>query len=178
MESSKRFEELIASYDALKRNELVDLSADQDLSIAIMNLISIEEHLYFTGAKTSNHKYFELIEQVRELRKELLEKILPNTEGEVWCISKHLLAASYRLMEVGNKSLTVKREQAYDFFKKAYDLYILFWGLVMDILPIEAVAEQANALPSYLSNSAEKPNNNFFSKLRELVKKAVNCCIE
>lgn len=29
-----------------------DLSSDQDLSIAIMNLISIEEHLVFSGAKT------------------------------------------------------------------------------------------------------------------------------
>jgi len=88
----------------IKENKL-DLSADEDLSIAIMNLVSIEEHLFFTGAKTQKEKYFDLLQEVREMRKELLKKIIKDYEGEVWCISKHLLAASMRLIEVGTKEL-------------------------------------------------------------------------
>jgi hypothetical protein len=40
------------------------------------------------------------------MRKELLAKIIKEYEGENWCISKHLLASSMRLMEVGTKMLT------------------------------------------------------------------------
>jgi len=36
----------------LEKGHALDLSSDQDLSIAIMNLISIEEHLFFTSQKT------------------------------------------------------------------------------------------------------------------------------
>ncbi|MBR6327256.1 MAG: hypothetical protein IKR60_00065, partial [Alphaproteobacteria bacterium] len=47
--------------------------------------------------------YYDLIKEIRETRKNLLQKIIPSYEGEVWCMSKHLLATSMRLMEVGTK---------------------------------------------------------------------------
>src|SRR3989344_5910136 len=103
--SINNYQELVNKIDSLKKQDKMDLSSDQDLSIAIMNLISIEEHFFFTGIKTGKANYFDLLNQVRALRKELLKKIIKDYEGEVWCISKHLLAASMRLMEVGNKAL-------------------------------------------------------------------------
>ena len=72
---------LVQKYDALKKDEKLDLSADQDLSIAIMNLISIEEHLFFSGGKTGNSKYYELLDEVREMRKGLLKKIIKEYDG-------------------------------------------------------------------------------------------------
>ena len=84
----------------------LDLSSDEDLSIGIMNLISIEEHLFFTANKTNKDKYYVLLNEIREIRKTLLKEIIKDYEGEIWCISKHLLAASMRLMEVGTKALT------------------------------------------------------------------------
>src|SRR3990167_1585243 len=87
----------------LEKGEKLDLSSDEDLSIGIMNLISIEEHLFFSGNKTGKSEYFDLLNEVREMRKDLLKRIIKDYEGEVWCISKHLLAASMRLMEVGTK---------------------------------------------------------------------------
>lgn len=81
----------------------IDLSSDEDLSIAIMNLVSIEEHFYFTGAKTNKPEYFDLLQKAREIRGDLMKKIVKEPEGEVWCLSKHLLAASMRLIEVGSK---------------------------------------------------------------------------
>lgn len=136
----KKVEALVEKYDAVKKDHKLDLSADEDLSIAIMNLISIEEHLFFSGAKTGNSKYYTILREIREMRKELLKRIVTDYEGEVWCISKHLLGASYRLMEYGTKYLGRGDDKtAEEMFQKAFNLYSLFWGLVMGIVtPDEA----------------------------------------
>lgn len=131
---------LVEKYDSLKKEQKLDLSADQDLSIAIMNLISIEEHLFFSGAKTEDSKYYDLLAEIREMRKELLKKIIKQYEGEVWCISKHLLASSYRLMEYGTKHLgRGNKKEAEDMFEKAYNLYSLFWAINMGVIKLEDI---------------------------------------
>jgi len=61
--------------EEVKKGE-IDLSRDEDLSIAIMNLISLEEHFYFTAMKTNNKKYLEMLNSVRNLRKENMKKIV------------------------------------------------------------------------------------------------------
>ena len=130
----KDIDALISKYDAMKKKDLKDLSSDQDLTIAIMNLVSIEEHFFFTGAKLNKTGYFDLINEVRDIRKELLQKVVVEPEGEVWCISKHVLAATMRLEEVGTKELKKGHKQsAADLFTKAYKLYFLFWGLNLKI---------------------------------------------
>ena len=101
--SKEKIDEFIKKVQSNKDHEM-DLSSDEDLSIAIMNLVSIEEHFFFTGAKLDKPEYFDLLNTAREMRKDLLKKIIKEYEGEVWCISKHLLAASMRLMEVGTKA--------------------------------------------------------------------------
>jgi hypothetical protein len=112
-EMDKKLDDLINKINNAKKSEKLDLSSDQDLSIAIMNLVSIEEHFFFTYSKTNKEKYLDLLQEVREIRKSLLKKIVKNPEGEEWCISKHLLAASMRLMEVGTKQLSLgKKEEA------------------------------------------------------------------
>src|SRR3989339_1134104 len=112
------------------KNGNVDLSRDEDLSIALMNLISLEEHFFFTAVKTEDQKYLNMLHSVRETRKELMKKIVKNPEGEEWCISKHLLAASMRLIEVGTKELSkgsVKEANMY--FTYAFNLYSLFFAI-------------------------------------------------
>ncbi|PJA47203.1 hypothetical protein CO172_02660 [Candidatus Uhrbacteria bacterium CG_4_9_14_3_um_filter_36_7] len=171
----EKLKQFVDQVDAIKKQDQIDLSSDQDLSIAVMNLISIEEHFFFTAEKTGKQEYFDLLNEVREMRKELLEKLIKQYEGEIWCISKHLLAASMRLMEVGTKQLGLgKKEEAYDFFKKSYDLYSLFWGLnikMIDIGDIKKIDEEPINI-----NDTEK--RGFLRKLGILIKKAVNCCIE
>ncbi len=185
--------DLVEQYDRLKRTDLIDLSKDQDLAIAIMNLIGIEEHLFFSGAKTGKHNYYDLIEEVRELRKHLLKRLIPEYEGEVWCISKHLLAASYRLMEVGTKLLHQQnQEEAYQHFEQAFKLYTLFWGINLKLIaPNEANQEtddltqkhEANLflnLPKkdQTMNNKEFTNKSWFSKITVWVKEKLNCCKE
>ena len=124
----------------LEKGEKLDLSSDEDLSIGIMNLISIEEHLFFSGNKTGKSEYFDLLNEVREMRKDLLKRIIKDYEGEVWCISKHLLAASMRLMEVGTKMQGKgDRRGSVEMFKKAYHLYSLFWGLNLGLVKTEKI---------------------------------------
>ena len=55
----------------------MDLSSDQDLSIAIMNLVSIEEHFSLRGQNRKND-YYDFIKEVREMRKDLLKKSSKN----------------------------------------------------------------------------------------------------
>lgn len=103
--TEERVQEFVTRINDLKRDNKLDLSADEDLSLAIMNLIAIEEHLFFTAEKTGKDNYFELLKIVCEMRKKLLKKIIKEYEGEIWCTGKHLLSGSMRLMEVGTKHL-------------------------------------------------------------------------
>src|SRR3989337_4379311 len=96
----KNYKNLLNKVEEVTKQKELDLSSGEDLSIAIMHLISIEEHLFFTSQKTKNKKYLDLLNEVRVMRTELLKQIIKDYEGEVWCISKHLLATSMRLMEV------------------------------------------------------------------------------
>lgn len=186
----------------------MDLSSDQDLSIAVMNLISIEEHLFFTAEKTDKHTYYDILKEVREMRKHLLKKLIIESEGEIWCISKHLLSSSMRLMEVGTKQLGQGyTEEAQDMFQKSYDLYSLFWGIQLSQTEIQnetktAVHEkkeptsspEAHQDPKYpmtdTSSSSHHQKQKASSSTRNtssrglmgqfgvMVKNAVDCCIE
>jgi hypothetical protein len=171
----KKLADIVSKYDSLKKQEKMDLSSDQDLSIAVMNLVSIEEHLFFTGSKLEKEGYYDLIQEVRSMRTELMKKLVKEPEGEVWCMSKHLLAASYRLFEVGTKQQSLgRKEESYDFFRKAFNLYSMFWGLNMKILiPGEVKKIDDDAL--HIRDTEKK---SMFGKLGGLVKKAIDCCIE
>jgi len=171
----KNVNEFIKKVDEMKKKDKFDLSSDEDLSIAIMNLVSIEEHFFFTGAKLQKPEYYDMIKDVREMRKELLKKIVKEPEGELWCISKHLLASSMRLMEVGTKQLGKgKKDEAYNLFDKAYDLYSLFWGLNLKLIDVGDVKK----IDDKALNKHDKEKKGFLGKLGELVKKAIDCCIE
>ena len=200
MKKAENVKEFVERIDAGKKVNPKDLSSDQDLSIAIMNLISIEEHLVFSGAKTGKTSYYDLIKDIRETRKNLLQKIIPSYEGEVWCMSKHLLATSMRLMEVGTKQQTLGHdEEAYKMFNTAYDMYCLFWGLNMGMMETKELkwiepdleevkkitAKAAEFSKEEIKEPAEKAvepvdtaPSSALAKMKKFVRKAVDCCIE
>ncbi len=187
--------EFVEKIDSAKKKNPKDLSSDQDLTIAIMQLISIEEHLIFSGAKTGKKHFYDMVQDIREMRKNLMQQIIPAYEGEVWCISKHLLSASMRLIEVGTKQQSLgNKEKAYDLFDKAYDLYCLFWGLNMGLIDSKDVkwemtdekelekqvaALKVNApVKTTKATPTASADNSTFGKLKAFVRKAVDCCIE
>ena len=160
----------------MEKGHQLDLSSDEDLSIAIMNLISIEEHMFFTAQKTGKSQYLDILHQAREMRKELLKKIIKDYEGEVWCISKHLLGASMRLMEVGTKALTKgNKKGAEDLFKKAYDLYNLFWGLNLGMVKPDSKSLTTEDLSE---KPAEVKKSDFLDKISGVISKILDCCRE
>jgi len=166
----------------MEKGEKLDLSSDEDLSIGIMNLVSIEEHFFFTYNKTKDEKYLDLLNEVREIRKDLLKRIIKDYEGEVWCISKHLLAASMRFVEVGTKALTKgKKSDARDMFQKSYQLYSLFWGLNLGLVQIKDIKQTESKEIAFVSEDPKpvvKGSVGIFEKLGQLVQKAIDCCKE
>jgi hypothetical protein len=154
---------LLTKIETLKDKAGADLSTAEDLSIAVMNLISLEEHFFFTGVKTEKDEYFDTALEIREVRKGLLAKLMPNHEGETWCISKHLLAATMRLMEVGNKLQSEgQKDKAKSMFDDAYKIYSIFWALKLKLISGGKIKEIAKGS----------------SRLEDLVSKLANCCDE
>lgn len=167
---------------AMEKGHQLDLSSDEDLSIAIMNLISMEEHFFFTYNKTGDAKYLDLLNEIREMRKSALKRIVKDYEGEVWCISKHLLSASMRFMEVGTKSLTKgDKKDSEEMFQKSYQLYSLFWGLNLKLIDTKDVKQNKSSKIDFIDDSnlpVKKSSTSLFAKLGEVVQKAIDCCKE
>ena len=90
MEEAK-IKEFMQKVKEMEKGQKLDLSSGEDLSIGVMNLISIEEHLFFSGGKTGQTKYFDLLNEVRKMRVELMKSMIKEYEGEVWCISNIVL---------------------------------------------------------------------------------------
>lgn len=159
------FEEIRAKIAAWKEKEGVDLSTEEDLALAVMNLVSLEEHFFFTGAKTGKTGYFGFLQEVRELRKKLLAKLVDSHEGETWCASKHLLGATMRLLEVGTKLQGHgKNKEAIECFEQAHQLFNLFWALRLKLIGLPELKKEAGQ---------EQPWT-----LKDIVNKLVDCCDE
>lgn len=180
MNSIKNYKNLLDKVDKVTKQKGLDLSADEDLSIAIMNLISIEEHLFFTSQKTGKSQYLDLLNEVRLMRTDLLKKIIKDYEGEVWCISKHLLATCMRLMEVGTKELKKgNKKEASDLFSKSYKMYSLFWGINLNVIKMDRIKTQSLSKLNFTNEANSKnESSSIFDKLGTIVQKAVDCCRE
>jgi len=184
--TEERVQEFVDKINQLKRDNKLDLSTDEDLSLAIMNLIAIEEHLFFTANKTGKYGYYEILKTVREMRKRLMKNIIQEYEGEIWCTSKHLLSGSMRLMEVGTKHLKEGNDKtAKEMFTLAYELYLLFWGVNLKVIKKKetklldkGVISKLKDLGINQKQPPKKKSAGLLGKLGELVKKAVDCCIE
>src|SRR3989304_962633 len=123
-------ENFIKTIEEMKRKSGLDLSAAEDLTVGLMNLVSLEEHAFFSFMKTKEDRFLEMLNLARNLRKKLLEKVVKRDDGEGRCMSKHLLASSMRLYEVGTKLLgDGKEKEAKEMFKDSAELYALFWKL-------------------------------------------------
>jgi len=165
MTTQQQFQILLEKVENMKKSGSVDLSTEEDLSLAVMNLISLEEHFFFTGAKTEKPEYFDFLGEVREMRKQLLAKMMDKNEGETWCISKHLLATTMRLIEVGTKLYSDgKKNEAKEMFDRAYKTYSMFWALRLKLVDASGFKQMAGS---------DKPWT-----YQDIVNKLVDCCDE
>lgn len=156
---------------ALLRQRGPDLSMEEDLALAVMNLVSLEEHAFFTAAKTGKQKYLTLLEEARTLRGELMARMLDRTEGESWCMAKHILAATMRLIEVGTKlQRSGQHDVAEKTFRQAYALFGKFWELRL----ARHVAEVSSR------RTAESPKDDDAAPWTadKILEELVDCCNE
>ena len=175
MTTPKDLQKFIDQAKKIEKGHQLDLSSGEDLSIAIMNLIGIEEHMFFTSQKLGDTKYIDVLNTAREMRKELMKKIVKEGQGEVWCTSKHLLSASMRLMEVGTKSLTKgDQKEANDYFINSFDLYNLFWGLNLGL--VDNVETHHDA--SLSKKEQPLPQKNLLGTISKTIGKILDCCRE
>ena len=171
MEEAKLDDEVKGWLEKIKqvKDGSVDLSRDEDLSIALMNLISIEEHLYFSAMKTDGQHYLELLNSVRHLRTKLLGRMVTDPKGEEWCISKHLLAASMRLIEVGTKELAKgEKASANGYFKAGFELYSLFFAINLRMMQPDKLAQP----------KGDKTPAGTKERFSAIMKKILDCCKE
>lgn len=169
----KSSEELIKKVNKLKE-KVIDLSSDEDLALGIMNLISMEEHLYFTAEKTGKNEYFDLLDQVRGIRKKMMERLIGKPEGELWCFSKHTLSATMRLIEVGTKLYSQgEKESAKEIFDLAYELFNIFWGIKLGIINLDEMKKEVDKIEEI----SKEPEEKHFS-LKKLIEKLIDCCKE
>ncbi|HPT66107.1 MAG TPA: hypothetical protein PK257_02235 [Candidatus Woesebacteria bacterium] len=171
MTTPNELQKFIDQAKKIEKGHKLDLSLGEDLSVAIMNLIGIEEHMFFTSQKLGDTKYIEVLNTAREMRKELMKKIIKENEGEIWCTSKHLLSASMRLMEVGTKCLTKgDKKEADDYFKKSFDLYNLFWGLNLGL--VDSKSKKVEFVEKPL------PKKTLLGGFGQIINKILDCCRE
>lgn len=159
--------DFLARVENIKTSGGVDLSAAEDLSLAVMNLIALEEHLFFTGAKTKDDSYYDVSSEVRSMRTRLMKDLVDRHEGETWCATKHLLSAAMRLIETGNRYRAEKQpEKANGYYEDAYRVYGIFWALKTKLISAHA-----------LGASAREAGAKGWS-LETLVGKLADCCDE
>ncbi len=177
------YQQLLDKVKKIEKNEKLDLSSGEDLAIGVMNLIAIEEHMFYTANKTNDAKYYDILNEVREMRKKLMKRVVRENEGELWCTSKHLLSASMRLMEVGTKILGKgEKKEAADFFNKSYQLYNLFWGLNLGAAKTGSIKTEDLSKILITDEHKEKfivkEKMSILDKLGVIVEKVINCCKE
>ena len=116
---SKRVEQI----DDQKKVNPLDLSSDQDLTVALMNLIAVED-MVNAGA---------LGDMVRDVREKLMRPIVRDMDNAE--MLRDLLGGAMRMMDDGCDLLANgKQSAAYDAFNRSYELYSVFWGLNMGMV--------------------------------------------
>lgn len=175
MNNEDQFNKILEKVENLKKTNKFDLSLEEDLSLAVMNLISLEEHFFFTAEKTGKLEYFDLLKETRQIRKDLMSRLVNQNEGETWCISKHLLAATMRIIEVGTKLQTENKEsEAKQTFNQAYRVYALFWAVRLKIIDLTGVKK----IPEGKLNKEDKSTTDKPWTYEDIVEKLVDCCNE
>ena len=109
--------------DNAKKVNPLDLSADQDLTIALMNMVAIE--------KQSSSP--QLVQMVQEMRKHLMQPLISNSpyEGDVWDATENMLNSAVLHMDAGLRALeSGEKETAYVAFDSAYEAWVVFMGIL------------------------------------------------
>jgi len=82
-----------------------DVGLALDFITGIQHAIHSEHHLLRTFVNTKDKVFLELAKYIREIRSEIMYKVIPEKKGENYCSTKHLSAFAQSLEELGNRFL-------------------------------------------------------------------------
>ncbi len=121
----QNLKKMVQGADDKKKVNPLDLSSDQDLSIALMNLIAIEDTV---GSDN------DFGAEIRDLRADLMARIIKPCDAR-WTMALDLLGRATRAMNDGFRVLSDgKTVDVYGLFDSAYEMYAMFWGLNMGLV--------------------------------------------
>ena len=108
--------------DAQRKTNPLDLSSDQDLTIALMNLIAIEDAT--PDSQTG--------EMVRNIRKKLMARMVAdeNTQAQA---HEYLSQAAREMNKAIQFQKTGDKKAAYEKYDATYEAYVLFLATVYGI---------------------------------------------
>lgn len=124
-----KFKRAVVKADNAKKVNPLDLSSDQDLTIAVMNLIKLEKLL----------DGYDIKDDVRDMRCRLMGRVVPNGDEKNWDMSQYLLEKSVELMGNGMQEIGIDSGLAYKMFDDSYEFYSMFWGINMGIIDVSDV---------------------------------------
>ena len=126
MKKIESVQEFVEKLDAVKKVNPKDLSSDQDLTIALMNMIAVEK---YSG-------YPKLVQMVRDIRMDLMRPMLESVQydGDIWPMSEKLLGILAAQMDYGNHALeSEKTQEAYSAYDSAYQAWVIFMGILCEV---------------------------------------------
>jgi len=119
---------LVVCIDNKMKDKLIeeDVGMAEDMANMLKQLICAEDHIATNISLGNPKKWMKVLDIVRKIRTKWLSTITKKGEGTLWCMNKHLLAASEGLIEVGNRFYQTKQyEEAKEAFNDAQDIMIL-----------------------------------------------------
>ncbi|MBR5625676.1 MAG: hypothetical protein IKW67_02765 [Alphaproteobacteria bacterium] len=127
----KSLKQQIEFADNAKKANVLDLSADQDLSIALMNLLMLERYATEFG-------YADIFSNVFDLRQKLIMQILKDSSN-VDIAARLLTAAVIKMSNAIKLMDDGENDAAYAEFDMSYELYSMFWGINMGLIELDVV---------------------------------------
>lgn len=127
----KSLKQQIEFADNAKKANVLDLSADQDLSIALMNLLMLERYATELG-------YADIFSNVFDLRQKLIMQILKDSSN-VDIAARLLTAAVIKMSNAIKLMDDGENDAAYAEFDMSYELYSMFWGINMGLIELDVV---------------------------------------
>lgn len=108
--------------DEQRKVNPLDLSADQDLTIALMNLVAIED-------ATPDSQIGEMVCNIRE---KLMARMIADEQAQAQA-REYLSQAAYK-MDKANKAQEIgDNKVAYELYEAAYDAYVLYMATAYGI---------------------------------------------
>ena len=134
--NKKSLKSRVEAADLDKKVNPLDLSADQDLSIALMNLLILERQSSAFGCPA-------LYDSVYAMRRNLMTSILKDkaindVAARLLLVAMLDMDAGVRLLQDGDNA------GAYKLFDSSYESYSMFWGINMGMVDKKVAEEILN----------------------------------